>query len=86
MTDNRGHNSGGITADQLQSYIERIEKLEEEKAALMADIKEVYDEAKAEGFDTKIMRQVIRLRKMDHQDRKEQEQLLDVYKNALEMD
>jgi uncharacterized protein (UPF0335 family) len=77
---------GGITPDQLKSYIERIEKLEEEKAALQADIKEVYNEAKANGFDTKIMRQVVRLRKMDHNDRQEQEQLLDLYKRALGME
>jgi uncharacterized protein (UPF0335 family) len=76
---------GGITPDQLKSYIERIEKLEEEKAALQADIKEVYNEAKANGFDTKIMRQVVRLRKMDQKDRQEQEQLLDLYKRALDM-
>jgi uncharacterized protein (UPF0335 family) len=76
---------GGITPDQLKSYIERIEKLEEEKAALQADIKEVYNEAKANGFDTKIMRQVVRLRKMDQKDRQEQEHLLDLYKRALDM-
>lgn len=84
----QGHNSGdvgGVTPDALKSYIERIEKLEEEKAALQADVKEVYNEAKANGFDTKIMRQVVRLRKMDQQDRQEQEHLLDLYKRALEM-
>ena len=75
----------GVAADQLRAFIERIEKLEEEKAALQADIKEVYDEAKANGFDTKIMRQVVRLRKMDENDRQEQEQMLDLYKRALDM-
>jgi len=77
--------AGGVAADQLRAYIERIEKLEEEKAALQADIKEVYDEAKANGFDTKIMRQVVRLRKMDENDRQEQEHMLDLYKRALDM-
>ena len=74
---------GGIGAEQLRSYIERIERLEEEKAALTADIREVYAEAKGNGFDTKIMRQVVRLRKMDSADREEQEELLDLYKRAL---
>ena len=76
---------GGITAEQLRSYIERIERLEEEKAAIAADVREVYAEAKSNGFDVKIMRQVLRLRKLDHDDRSEQEALLDVYKRALGM-
>ncbi len=74
---------GGIGAEQLRSYIERIERLEEEKAALTADIREVYAEAKGNGFDAKIMRQVVRLRKLDSADREEQEELLDLYKRAL---
>ena len=77
---------GGISAEQLQNYIQRIEKLEEEKAALQSDIKEVYNEAKANGFDTKVMRQVIRLRKKDHEDRQQEESMLDLYKNALGME
>ena len=76
---------GGIAADRLRSFIERIERLEEEKAALTADIREVFAEAKANGFDTKIMRQVVRLRKMENADRAEQEMLLDLYKRALGM-
>ncbi|MDP6174087.1 MAG: DUF2312 domain-containing protein, partial [Rhodospirillales bacterium] len=64
---------------------ERIERLEEEKAALTADIREVYSEAKGNGFDARILRQVIRLRKMDKTDRREQEELLDLYMRALEM-
>ena len=60
--------AGGIGADRLRSFIERIERLEEEKAALTADIREVYAEAKGEGFDSKVMRQVVRLRKMDSGD------------------
>ena len=78
-------NVGGIAGDQLRSYIERIERLEEEKAALAADIKEVFAEAKANGFDVKIMRQVLRLRKMDKDDRDEVETLLELYKRALGM-
>ena len=76
---------GGITADQLRSYIERIERLEEEKAGLASDIRDVFSEAKANGFDTKIMRQVIRIRKMDKSERDEQESLLDLYLHALGM-
>jgi len=76
---------GGIGADRLRSFVERIERLEEEKAALTADIREVYSEAKGEGFDTKVMRHVIRLRKMDSGDRQEQEAILDLYKQALGM-
>lgn len=74
---------GGIGADQLKSYIERIERLEEEKAATATDIREVYAEAKGNGYDTKIMRQIVRLRKMDEQDRQEQEAILELYKHAL---
>ena len=73
----------GFAKDQLKSFIDRIERLEEERAALSADIREVYSEAKGTGFDTKIMRQVIKLRKMEKDDRDEQEHLLDLYKRAL---
>jgi uncharacterized protein (UPF0335 family) len=76
---------GGIAGERLRSLIERIERLEEEKRALSADIKEVYAEAKGNGFDTKIMRQVIRLRRMDKDDLDEQDALLDIYKRALGM-
>lgn len=77
--------AGGIVGERLQSFIERIERLEEEKMALSEDVKEVYSEAKSSGFDIKIMRQVIRLRKLNSSDRREQEELLDLYKNALGM-
>jgi uncharacterized protein (UPF0335 family) len=77
--------AGGIAGDRLRSFIERIERLEEERRALSADIKEVYAEAKGTGFDPKIMRQLIRLRRMDKDDLNEQESLLDVYKRALGM-
>ncbi|MDE0813430.1 MAG: DUF2312 domain-containing protein [Alphaproteobacteria bacterium] len=76
---------GGVTGEQLRSLIERIERLEEEKAALVEDIKEVYAEAKGNGFDVKVMRQIIRLRKMDSNDRSELEAILDTYKAALGM-
>ena len=71
--------------DQLRSLIERIERLEEEKAALTADIREIYSEAKNVGFDSKIIRQVVRLRKLDRADRQEQEAILDLYLSALGM-
>jgi len=76
---------GGIAGERLRSFIERIERLEEEKRALAADVKEVYAEAKGNGFDARIMRQLIRLRRMDKDDLDEQESLLDVYKRALGM-
>ena len=76
---------GGIAGERLRSFIERIERLEEEKRTLAEDIKEVYAEAKGTGFDTKIMRQIIRLRRMDKDDLDEQESLLDIYKRALGM-
>jgi uncharacterized protein (UPF0335 family) len=74
---------GGIAGERLRSLIERIERLEEEKAALSADIREVYAEAKSAGFDAKIMRQIVRLRKLDSAERQEQEALLDLYKQAI---
>ncbi|HCX66072.1 DUF2312 domain-containing protein [Parvibaculum sp.] len=78
-------NSGGVAQDQLRSVVERIERLEEEKAAIANDIKEVYAEAKGNGFDTKTLRQVIRLRKQDKAERQEQEAILDLYMSALGM-
>jgi uncharacterized protein (UPF0335 family) len=78
-------NVGGIAKEQLQSIVGRIERAEEEKANLAADIREVYAEAKANGFDAKTLRQVVRLRKIDLDEREEQEYLLDLYKAALDM-
>jgi uncharacterized protein (UPF0335 family) len=75
----------GFAKDHLKAFIERIERLEEERTALTADIREVYSEAKGQGFDTKIMRQVVRLRKMETADRQEQDALLDLYLSALGM-
>jgi len=76
--------AGGIAGEQLRAFIERIERLEEEKKGIAEDIKEVYAGAKAVGFDTKIMRKVIAVRKMDQADRQEMEALLDVYIHAIE--
>lgn len=77
-----GHNS---TAEQLKSVVERIERLEEERKGLGADVREIYAEAKGNGFDPKILRQIIRLRRMAESDRREQEELLDTYLSALGM-
>jgi len=68
---------------RLKSLIERIERLEEDKAAIAADLKEVFGEAKGEGFDTKIMRKVVRLRKQDKAKRQEEEALVDLYLSAI---
>jgi len=76
---------GGIAGERLKSFIERIERLEEEKKALAEDIKEVFAEAKGVGFDVKTMRQIIKIRRLDQDDLDEQEALLDVYKRALGM-
>lgn len=76
---------GGITPGQLRAYIERIERLTEEKDALASDIRDIYAEAKGNGFDVKVMRKVISLRKMDSADRIEQDEILDLYKRALGM-
>lgn len=82
---NKPSDKGGITGERLKSFIERVERLEEEKAALAADIKDVYSEAKSAGFDVKIIRQLIRIRKADPQDRREQEELLELYMQAIGM-
>jgi uncharacterized protein (UPF0335 family) len=76
---------GGVAGDQLKSYIERVERLEEEKSGLAVDIREIFAEAKGNGFDVKTMRQIIKLRKMDHNERDEQEHMLELYKRALGM-
>lgn len=78
-------NSSGISAERLRSFIKRIEKLEEDKATIGEDIKEVYAEAKGTGFDTKIIRQIVRLRKIEVEKRREQEELLDLYMSAIGM-
>ena len=74
-----------VAADQLRAFIERIERLEEEKAALAGDIREVYGEAKGNGFDTKVLRKIISLRKRDYAERQEEEAILELYMQALGM-
>lgn len=78
--------SENVAADELRLLIERIERLEEEKQGLTDDINDVYAEAKARGYDAKIMRQIVRLRKMEAHDRAEMEAILDTYKAALGLD
>lgn len=89
MAKGVGHNSGvdahGVARDQLRTFIERIERLEEEKKTVADDIKDVYGEAKGCGFDTKIIRKVIAIRKQDRDERAEQEAILDTYLAALGM-
>jgi uncharacterized protein (UPF0335 family) len=77
--------TGGVAAGQLRSFIERIERLEEEKKGISDDIRDVFAEAKGNGFDTKVMRQVIRLRKKEPAERQEEEAILDLYMHALGM-
>lgn len=76
-------NHGGIEGEKLRQYVEKIERLEAEKQTIVEEIREVTSMAKSDGFDTKIMKQVIKLRKMDRNDLAEQEELLDIYKHAL---
>ncbi len=75
--------AGGVSGKRLKAFIERVERLEEEKAALAEDIKEIFAEAKATGFDTKTIRKIIRLRKMDAEKRQEEDALLELYKSAI---
>ena len=84
MTAGPGHNSG-VAGDRLRGFIERLERLREERSALTADMREVRAEAKAEGYDTKTLDRIVRLRAMDSADRREQEELLDLYMSALGM-
>lgn len=77
--------TGGVTAGQLKSIIERVERLEEERRELGADVREIYAEAKGNGYDPKIIRMIVRLRKMNASDRAEQDALLDTYMSAIGM-
>ena len=77
--------SDSVAQDQIKAFIERIERLEEEKASIAGDIKEVYAEAKGNGFDTKVLRKIVSIRKQDHNERMEQEALLELYLTALGM-
>ncbi|MES0136729.1 DUF2312 domain-containing protein [Mesorhizobium sp. M0016] len=85
MADDITDTSQTVAAGQLRAFIERIERLEEEKKTIADDIKEVFAEAKGTGFDTKAMRSLIRLRKKDQAERQEEETILDLYKAALGM-
>lgn len=78
-------NSDSVAQDQIRAFIERIERMEEEKAAIADDIKEIYAEAKGNGFDTVVLRKVVRMRKQDAAERMEQEALLELYMTALGM-
>ncbi len=84
-TEGEARDVGGVGGERLRSFIERIERLEEEKAHLMEDIKETYGEAKGVGFDVKTIRKIVSLRKMDGEKRRESEELLDLYKSAIGM-
>lgn len=85
MTDEPGAGHNSVANGQLKALIERIERLEEEKAAIGDDIKDVYGEAKSAGFDTKVMRRIVALRKKDHATRKEEEAIMELYLSALGM-
>jgi len=80
-----GHNSAQYAADQLKSIIERVERLEEDKHGISDDIKDIYGEAKGNGYDVKALRTIVRMRKMDANDRAEQETILETYMHALGM-
>ncbi len=80
-----GHNSATVNGSHLRAFIERVERLEEEKRALADDIREVYAEAKGNGFDAKMMRKIVAMRRQDVEKRKEDEAILDLYLNALGM-
>jgi uncharacterized protein (UPF0335 family) len=75
----------GVAAQELKQFVERVERLEEEKKAIADDIRDVFAEMKGRGFDTKVVRQIIRIRKQDHAERKEMEAILDLYMSALNM-
>lgn len=84
MTDTNP-TTGGISQDVLRSFVERIERIEEEKRGLAEDIKNIYSEAKSSGFDGKALREIVRKRRLEDSDRQEQEALVDLYAHALQM-
>jgi uncharacterized protein (UPF0335 family) len=83
-----GHNTnvGGIAAERLKSFVERIERLQEEQKGLQDDIKDIFLEAKGTGFDVKILREILKIRKQDEQERREKKELVELYAMALGMD
>ena len=83
--DSTANDAGGVSGQRLKAFIERVERLEEEKSALAEDIKDIFAESKAVGFDTKIIRKVIRLRKMEDAKRNEEEMLIETYTAAIGM-
>lgn len=85
-TETNPDDVGGVAGKRLLSFFDRIERLEEEKAALAEDIKEIFAEAKAAGFEVKIMREILKLRKMEVENRREQDELLTLYMSAIGME
>jgi uncharacterized protein (UPF0335 family) len=83
--DDAAFNTESVAADQLKTFLERIERLEEEKAGISGDIKDVYSELKGAGFDAKVVRKLVSMRKRDHSERMEEEAILELYMNALGM-
>jgi uncharacterized protein (UPF0335 family) len=85
MAGNEDVTNSGVAAEELKQFIERIERLEEEKAGIAGDIKDVFAELKGRGFDPRAIRQILRIRKQDHSERQEQEAILELYMQALGM-
>ncbi|HPQ50724.1 MAG: DUF2312 domain-containing protein [Alphaproteobacteria bacterium] len=85
-SEDETHDIGGVAGKRLKSFLDRVERLEEEKKALADDIKDIYAEAKGVGFDPKIMRKLVRLQKMETEKRREEEELLELYKAAIGME
>ncbi len=83
MTEDEAADVGGVAGKRLKSFLDRVERLEEEKKGLADDIKEIYAEAKGTGFDVKTMRKILKLRKMETEKRREEEELLELYKAAI---
>lgn len=83
--ETKANDVGGVSGPRLKSFIERVERLEEEKAAIAEDVRDVYGEAKATGFDPKIMRKIVALRKSNLEKRREEGELLDLYMSAIGM-
>ena len=83
---NEPQDVGGVAGERLKSFIERIERLEEEKSAISSDIKDVYAEAKGTGFNGKILRKIVQLRKLDAEKRRENDELTELYKTAIGME
>lgn len=81
-----GHNSGGVSGDRLKSFVERIERLEEERKATSEDIKDIYSEIKSAGFEPKIVKKIVKLKKMNAEKRKEESELVSLYASAIQLD